>query len=119
VVSDRFSDSTRAYQGWGQGVALDTLDRLERMVVADTRPDLTVMLDVAPEVGLARAEGRGQGADRYEAMDLSFHTRLRDGYRAIAAAAPERCVLIDAGGSEDAVADAILDAVRERLGVAV
>jgi dTMP kinase len=119
VVSDRFSDSTRAYQGWGQGVALDTLDRLERMVVADTRPDLTVMIDVAPEVGLARAEGRGQGADRYEAMDLSFHTRLRDGYRAIAAAAPERCVLIDAGGSEDAVADAILDAVRERLGVAV
>jgi dTMP kinase len=119
VVSDRFSDSTRAYQGWGQGVALETLDQLEAMVVADTRPDLTLMLDVAPEVGLARAEGRGQGADRYEAMDLSFHARLRDGYRAIAEAAPERCVLIDAGGSADAVADAILDAVRQRLGVAV
>jgi dTMP kinase len=77
------------------------------------------MLDLAPEVGLARAEGRGQGADRYEAMDQAFHQRLRAGYRAIAEAAPERCVLIDAGGSADAVADAILDAVRQRLGVAV
>jgi dTMP kinase len=119
VVSDRFSDSTRAYQGWGQGVSLEALDQLECMVVADTRPDLTLMLDVAPEVGLARAQGRGQGADRYEAMDLSFHRRLRAGYRAIAGAAPERCVLIDAGGSEDAVAAEIRDAVRERLGVAV
>jgi dTMP kinase len=119
VVSDRFSDSTRAYQGWGQGVALETLDQLEAMVVADTRPDLTLMLDVAPEVGLARAEGRGQGADRYEAMDLPFHARLRDGYRAIAEAAPERCVLIDAGGSADAVAAEIRSAVHARLGVAV
>ena len=119
VVSDRFSDSTRAYQGWGQGVDLETLDQLERMVVADTRPDLTIMLDVAPEVGLARAEGRGQGADRYETMDRSFHRRLRDGYRAIAEAELGRCVLIDAGGSEDAVAAEVRKAVRERLGVAV
>ena len=119
VVSDRFSDSTRAYQGWGQGVALETLDQLEAMVVADTRPDLTIMLDVAPEVGLARAEGRGQGADRYEAMDLAFHQRLRAGYRAIAESAPERCVLIDASGSEDAVAAEIRSAVHARLGVAV
>ena len=119
VVSDRFSDSTRAYQGWGQGVALETLDQLEAMVVADTRPDLTLMLDVAPEVGLARAEGRGQGADRYEAMDLAFHQRLRAGYRAIAESAPERCVLIDASGSEDAVAAEIRSAVHARLGVAV
>jgi dTMP kinase len=119
VVSDRFSDSTRAYQGWGHGVALQTLDQLEAMVVADTRPDLTIMLDLAPEVGLARAEGRGQGADRYEAMDQAFHQRLRAGYRAIAAAAPERCVLIDASGSEDAVAAEIRSAVHARLGVAV
>jgi dTMP kinase len=119
VVSDRFSDSTRAYQGWGQGVALETLDQLEAMVVAGTRPDLTLMLDVAPEVGLARAEGRGQGADRYEAMDLAFHQRLRAGYRAIAESAPDRCVLIDASGSEDAVAAEIRSAVHARLGVAV
>ena len=119
VVSDRFSDSTRAYQGWGQGVALETLDQLEAMVVADTRPDLTIMLDLAPEFGLARAEGRGQGADRYEAMDLAFHQRLRAGYRAIAESAPERCVLIDARGSEDAVAAEIRSAVHARLGVAV
>lgn len=119
VVSDRFSDSTRAYQGWGQGVPLDTLDELERIVVGDSRPDLTLMLDVAPEVGLARAHGRGQGADRYEAMDLSFHQRLREGYRAIAEAAPQRCVLIDASGAADTVEDAIRAAVRDRLGVTV
>ena len=119
VVSDRYSDSTRAYQGWGQGVALETLDQLEAMVVADARPDLTIMLDVAPEIGLTRAEGRGQGADRYEAMDLAFHQRLRAGYRAIAESAPERCVLIDASGSEDAVAAEIRSAVHARLGVAV
>ena len=119
VVSDRYSDSTRAYQGWGQGVALQTLDQLEAMVVADARPDLTIMLDVAPEIGLTRAEGRGQGADRYEAMDLAFHQRLRAGYRAIAESAPERCVLIDASGSEDAVAAEIRSAVHARLGVAV
>ena len=119
VVSDRFSDSTRAYQGWGQGVALQTLDQLEAMVVADARPDLTIMLDVVPEIGLTRAEGRGQGADRYEAMDRAFHQRLRAGYRAIAESAPERCVLIDASGSEDAVAAEIRSAVHARLGVAV
>ena len=119
VVSDRYSDSTRAYQGWGQGVALQTLDQLEAMVVADARPDLTIMLDVAPEIGLTRAEGRGQGADRYEAMDLAFHQRLRAGYRAIAESAPERCVLIDASSSEDAVAAEIRSAVHARLGVAV
>ena len=119
VVSDRYSDSTRAYQGWGQGVALETLDQVEAMLVADARPDLTIMLDVAPEIGLTRAEGRGQGADRYEAMDLAFHQRLRAGYRAIAESAPERCVLIDASGSEDAVAAEIRSAVHARLGVAV
>ncbi len=119
VVSDRFSDSTRAYQGWGQGVPLDTLDELERIVVGDSRPDLTLMLDVAPEVGLARAHGRGQGADRYEAMDLSFHQRLREGYRAIAEAAPQRCELIDASGAADTVEAAIRAAVRDRLGVTV
>ena len=119
VVSDRYSDSTRAYQGWGLGVALETLDQLEAMVVADARPDLTIMLDVAPEIGLTRAEGRGQGADRYEAMDLAFHQRLRAGYRAIAESAPERCVLIDASSSEDAVAAEIRSAVHARLGVAV
>jgi dTMP kinase len=117
VVSDRFSDSTRAYQGWGQGVALETLDQLDRMVVDGSSPDLTLVLDVAPEIGLARAHGRGQGADRYEAMDLAFHQRLREGYRAIAARAPERCVLVDAEGDPDTVAGAIREAVRERLGV--
>lgn len=117
VVSDRFSDSTRAYQGWGQGVSLQTLDQLESMVVGSDRPDLTLMLDIPPEAGLARARGRGQGADRYEAMDLAFHQRLRAGYRAIAKGEPDRCVLIDASGDLETVARAIRSAVRERLAV--
>ena len=119
VVSDRFSDSTRAYQGWGQGVSMATLDQLERVVTGDCRPDLTLVLDVAPEVGLARARGRGQGADRYETMDLSFHARLREGYRAIALADPDRCTLIDAGADVDTVATAIRQTVRTALGVAL
>ena len=119
VVSDRFSDSTRAYQGWGQGVPLETLDRLDGMVVGGDRPDLTLMLDIAPETGLARARDRGQGADRYEAMDLAFHRRLRDGYRAIAERDPDRCVLIDASGDLATVAAAVRAAVRERLGTAI
>ncbi|MBK1697988.1 dTMP kinase [Rhodovibrio salinarum] len=119
VVSDRFNDSTRAYQGAGQGVPAETLDQLDRMVVGDSQPDLTLILDVPAEVGLARAQGRGQGSDRYEAMDLSFHERLRASYRAIAKAEPERCVLIDATGDLEAVATAVRAAVQTRLGVAL
>jgi dTMP kinase len=118
VVSDRFSDSTRAYQGWGQGVALETLDQLERMVVADTRPDLTLVLDVSPEAGLARRDARAQGADRDETMDPAFHRRVTAAYRAIAKADPDRCALIDATPEVDTVAAAIRARVAERLGVA-
>lgn len=117
VLCDRFSDSTRAYQGYGQGLAAATIDTLEAMVVGPTRPDLTLILDVPAEIGLARMDGRGAGADRYEAMDLAFHRRLRDGFRAIAAAEPGRCALIDANRDADAVAADVLDTVRRRLRV--
>ncbi|GJD53418.1 Thymidylate kinase [Methylobacterium crusticola] len=119
VLCDRFSDSTRAYQGAAGGVDPETLAALERVVVGATRPHLTLVLDLPPEVGLARARARdragARGPDRFEAEALGFHQRLRAAYRAIAEAEPTRCAVIDAHGSPDAVAQAIRAAVAGRL----
>jgi dTMP kinase len=117
VVCDRFTDSTRVYQGVLGKVDPQLIRALERLTTADTRPDLTFILDLAPEIGLARAAKRRgrQGADRFEAEALEFHTRLRAGFRDIAAAEPQRCVLIDADRPADAIADEIWSAVNTRL----
>lgn len=117
VLCDRFSDSTRAYQGAAGGVDAETLAALERVVVGATRPDLTLILDLPPEIGLARARrrDRAQGPDRFEAEAVSFHQRLRAAFLAIAAAEPARCVVIDAQDAPDAVAQAIRAAVASRL----
>jgi dTMP kinase len=119
ILCDRFSDSTRAYQGAAGGVDADMLAALERVVVGPTRPDLTLILDLPPEAGLARARQRdraaARGPDRFEAEALGFHQRLRAAFLAIAAAEPARCVVIDAQGAPDAVAQAIRAAVASRL----
>ncbi|MGY2050888.1 dTMP kinase [Methylobacterium sp. JK268] len=116
VLCDRFADSTRAYQGAAGGIDPDSLAALERVVVGPTRPDLTLILDLPPEIGLARARRRERGAqDRFEAEALSFHQRLREVFRAIAAAEPERCALVDATGDPDTVAAAIRAVVAGRL----
>jgi dTMP kinase len=125
VICDRFSDSSRAYQGAAAGVPAAALDALERIIVGSTRPDLTVILDLPPEEGLARARARaaqspastptGEGADRFESMSLRFHQNLRDEYLRIARSEPERCVLIDAARPADQVERDVWDAVRERL----
>jgi dTMP kinase len=119
VLCDRFSDSTRAYQGAAGGVDAGTLAALERVVVGATRPDLTLILDLPPEIGLARARQRdraaARGPDRFEAEALGFHERLRAAYRAIAEAEPGRCAVIDAQGSPEAVAQAVRAAVAARL----
>jgi dTMP kinase len=117
VVSDRFADSTVAYQGYGLGVDRDVLQQLYRTVLGDFAPDLTIILDLAVDVGLKRAGIRG-GDDRYERMDVSFHQRLRDGFLAIAADDPKRCAVIDAAADADAVGAAILALVMDRLDVA-
>ena len=117
VVCDRFMDSTRAYQGFVAGCDMALIDRLEAEVVGDTRPDLTLIFDLDPEAGLARAKGRGGvgGEDRYEKKGLSFHRRLRNAFLAIAAADVERCVVIDAAAPMDDVADEVWKAVAPRL----
>lgn len=126
VVCDRFADSTMAYQGYGHGLGRAVVESLYTLVVGEGGPDLTLVLDLPVAEGLARARMRGQGRatsdgageDRYEKMDLEFHQRLRDGFHDIVAREPQRCLLIDASGDEDAVAARIRDAVTGRLGVA-
>ncbi|MHC2002252.1 dTMP kinase [Methylobacterium sp. CM6241] len=118
VLCDRFSDSTRAYQGAAGGLDPALLSALERVVVGDMTPDLTLILDLDPVIGLARAKaraGEGEAADRFEAEALAFHTRLRQAFLAIAATEPERCVVIDAGIPPDAVEEAIAAALAARL----
>jgi len=114
VVCDRFADSTLAYQCFGQGVPRDVWEALAGVTLDGLRPDLTLVLDIAPEEGLSRAAMRGE-TNRYEALDPDFHIRVRDGFRAIAAAEPERCAVIDATDSPEGVAAAILGTVRSRL----
>ncbi len=119
VVSDRFADSTIAYQGYGRGLAAADLAALHRFALGDFAPDLTLILDLPAPAGLARAAARSPSGDRFEHLDSSFHDRLREGFREIAAAAPGRCVLIDASREPDAVHRAVTSAVAQRLRVAL
>jgi dTMP kinase len=115
VVSDRFADSTMAYQGYGHSLGREPIERLYAVAVGDFAPDLTLILDIAPEAGVIRAHARRDGEDRYERMDISFHQRLRAGFLEIAAREPQRCVIIDASRSVDEVHAVILNAVADRL----
>lgn len=121
VVCDRFSDSTRAYQGSRGEVDEAVLGALERVVVGETRPDLTFILDVPAEIGLERAAARRQAgreaADRFEQEDLAFHARLREAFLAIARREPGRCRVVDATQAPDGVAEEVWSSVAERLGV--
>jgi len=119
VVCDRFTDSTIAYQGYGRGLALEELAALGRFALGEFAPDLTLVLDLPVTEGLSRAASRPGVADRFERLDREFHERLRAGFLAIAAAEPERCVVIDATASVDTVHRAIVRAVATRLGVAL
>lgn len=125
VVCDRFNDSTRAYQGAGGGLPRSVIGVLDSAVVGATRPNLTVVFDLPPELGLKRAAGRKRqtpGAeateddlDRFETMNLAFHRSLRDEFLAIAKAEPERCVVVDASRSMLVVADEVWAIVRKRF----
>jgi dTMP kinase len=113
VLCDRFFDSTRAYQGFGQGADMTTIETLIGML--PLRPDLTLILDVSPATARKRLIARDIAADRYERMGAEFHAHVVAGFRHIAAAEPERCVLIDANPDADIVAAAILTVVTSRL----
>jgi dTMP kinase len=125
VVSDRFADSTMAYQGYAGSVGRDAVAALHRLVLGEFTPDLTLILDLPVEQGLQRAQARhaaqvsaqasGAVEDRYERMGLAFHETLRRAFHDIAAREPQRCRIIDAAGSPDAVADALWQAVAARF----
>ncbi len=117
VICDRFADSTRIYQGVAGDVDSRSIRALERIVVGDTKPDLTFILDVPAAVGLQRAAKRrgASGADRFEDEALAFHEKLRDGFLMLAANEPERCVLLDATAPKEEVADQVWRIVSQRF----
>lgn len=117
VLCDRFIDSTRAYQGVLGEIEPDVIRSMERVVVGDTIPDLTLILDLPASEGLARARARSAVVDRFEGEGLSFHEKLREAFLVIADYEPRRCAVIDASGSQESVAAAILSIVRQRLGL--
>lgn len=117
VICDRFVDSTFAYQGVGQGMSPDTITTLCDLVVGEDMPGLTLILDLPVETGLGRAGRRDHDEDRFERMGDDFHRKLRQAFLDIAAAEPDRCIVIDASRDEDAVAEAIWQAVSSRLAV--
>lgn len=114
VLCDRFSDSTLAYQGYGRGLDLETVRTLDRVARTDLTPSLVIVLDCPPEVGLARAHARTGSRDRLEQEPLAFHERVRAGFRALAAAEPDRHLVIDTTADREVVADAAEQAVLTR-----
>jgi dTMP kinase len=117
VLCDRFSDSTRAYQGRQGQVAPALLNAMERVTIGSLKPDMTIILDIPVETGMKRAAvRRGNGVpDRFEAEGLAFHQGLRDAFRQIAIDEPQRCVLVDASTDATTVANTIWNALRQRL----
>jgi len=116
VVCDRFADSTRAYQGAAGGTDPELIAALEARVLGEARPDLTLVFDLPPQIGLERAQARG-GEMRFESKGLAFHQRLREAFLAIARMEPERCALIEATAPIEAVDAAVWAAVTGRLGL--
>jgi dTMP kinase len=117
VVCDRFIDSTRAYQGATSGVSKPVIGALERLTTGGLKPHLTLILDISPKAGLARANARlgDETPDRFESQELIMHERIRQAFLDIAEEEPERCVVIDANQPEAVVAEDVWEAVTERL----
>jgi dTMP kinase len=117
VLCDRFSDSTRAYQGRLGQVSPELLNAMERVTIGRLKPDLTVILDIPVSIGMRRAAARrgNDVPDRFEAEGIAFHQGLRDAFRQIAADEPQRCVLIDANADPKIVSNNIWGVLRRRL----
>jgi dTMP kinase len=113
VVSDRYTDSSLAYQGYGRGLDRGLILAVHRLATGDLRPDVTILLDVSVDVGLARASSRG-ALDRLESEVREFHERVRDGYLEMARAEPDRWLRVDGEGSTDEVALRVAAAAEER-----
>jgi len=117
VVCDGFLDSTRAYQGTTAGVPRGLINALERLTTGGLLPDITFILDIPPEEGLARAAERRSGTvpDRFENQELMLHERVRRAFLDIAEEEPDRCIVVDASQPEAMVAEDVWEAVLQRL----
>lgn len=115
VISDRFVDSTIVYQGIVGGVSADDIAAMNKIACGDIYPDVTIILDINSQIGLARAMSRGEGEDRFEAKGQAFHEKVRAGFLEIAANAPTRCVVINANRTPDEIAADIWQVVRPHL----
>lgn len=117
VICDRFVDSTRAYQGTTAGVPRPLINAMEKLTVGAVMPDITFILDIPAEEGLARVEARAEGEDldRFESQELMTHERIRRGFLDIAEEEPGRCVVVDASQPEAMVAEDVWETVLQRL----
>jgi dTMP kinase len=122
VICDRFTDSTIAYQGYGHGFDIQTIEQIAKLSLGDFKPDLTFILDLPVADGLARslkqkdiAGGKENTEDRFEKLKIDFHEKLRQGFLAIAKHEPNRCVVIDAGGLADDVYNVIWTRIQNAL----
>lgn len=116
VLCDRFTDATFAYQGGGRGLDQAPIETLENLVQGERRPDMTILMDVSPEVGMARAKGRGGELDRIEQEKMDFFVRVRETYLKRAEQYPEQFEIIDAGQSLESVREQLLAVLERRLG---
>lgn len=115
VLCDRFSESTLAYQGYGGKISVEWIQKIDQMVRGGLSPDLTLFIDVDPEVGLKRARASEKGIDRLEEKDLEYHKRVYQGYLELAKKNPERIKRVDGSKSPREVHEEILKLVREIL----
>ncbi|MBA43528.1 MAG: dTMP kinase [Magnetococcales bacterium] len=117
IICDRFADSTHVYQGEGRGMPYDVLEYVSNIVVKDTWPDLTFVLDMPTEDGLYRARGRQENMfeNRFETIEDSFHERVRQGFLKIAKKNPQRCRVIDANGTIEEVHERVKNALFQYL----
>lgn len=124
LICDRFTDSTRAYQGYGHGLDLSIIETLKETVLGGLEPDLTFILDIDAKTGLGRSERRlasealsiKQKEDRFESLDISFHEKLRQGFLSIAKENPDRCKVFDADKNLDGIAAKILKVALLKVG---
>lgn len=123
VICDRFTDSTKAYQGFGLGLSMDKIVQLEQDAIDNFKPDLTFLLDIPAKDGLARSSKRlaaeNSAEDKYEGLSLEFHEKLRQGFLALASGEPARFRVIDASCAMDDIANSILGQAQESLKVRV
>ena len=117
VVCDRFADSTLVYQGAGRGLDMQSLETVISFATAGLQPDMTILLDVPVEVGLARKTSQPAGWNRFEAEALAFHSRVRDGYRMLAQKEPQRWHRLDGCRPAAELAEDIWRAVAPKLGL--